>query len=133
MLPAVPSGENFTSSNSKVVKKTGKAKTAYQERALITVLLVSIIIKAKMRGRTSVKIMAGTTDATVTKYQNQLSLPIKYAIKEIIKVIFPVPENEKIRTGMGASQSRYQKSPLNPLEKYQHSPETTIIVIIKNL
>ena len=77
MLPAVPSGENVMSRNSKVVKKTGKAKIAYQESVLITVLLVIIIIKAKAKGSARVKIIAGISVATVTKYENQLSLPIK--------------------------------------------------------
>ena len=39
------------------------------------------------------------------------------------KVIFTVALNEIIRTGIGAIHNRYQKSPLNPLEKYQHNPE----------
>jgi hypothetical protein len=67
MLPAVPSGENFTRRNSKVVKKTGKANIAYQELVLITVLLVIMIINAKTKGRKRVKIIAGTTVATVIK------------------------------------------------------------------
>ncbi len=47
-------------------------------------------------------------------------------MKEIIKVIFHVALNEMIRTGIGASHNRYQKSPFNPLEKYQHNPEKII-------
>ena len=77
MLPAVPSAENFISRNSKVVKKTGNAKTEYHEFDLITTLRVMIIINAKIKGRANVKIIAGTTVATVTKYENQLNLPIK--------------------------------------------------------
>ena len=77
MLPAVPSGENFITRNSKVVKKTGKAKTEYQEPILITVHLVMITIKAKNKERARVKIIAGTTVATITKYENQLSFPFK--------------------------------------------------------
>ena len=106
MLPAVPSGENFITINSKVVKKTGKAKTEYQEPLLITVHLVMITIKAKNNERAMVKIMAGTTVTTITKYETQLNLPIKYAIKEIIKAAFPVDLNERTRTGIGASHRR---------------------------
>ena len=67
MLAAVPSGENFISRNSKMVKKTGKAKMLYQELVLIIVLLVRTIIKAKIKGSASVKIMAGITVATDIK------------------------------------------------------------------
>lgn len=67
MLAAVPSGENFIRINSKLVKKTGKAKMPYHELVLRTVLLVRTIIKAKTKESESVKIMAGITVATVTK------------------------------------------------------------------
>ena len=77
MLPAVPSAENFIKRNSKVVKKTGKAKTEYHDLLLITVLLVISIIKAKINGSATVKIMAGTKVATLARKENQLSLPIK--------------------------------------------------------
>jgi len=108
MLAAVPSGENLIIRNSKAVKKSGRAKMLYQELVLRTVLRVKTIIKAKTKGSASVKIIAGITVATVTKYVNQLSLPIKYAIKEIIKVIFPVVCSEIINRGIGASHNRYQ-------------------------
>ena len=54
-------------------------------------------------------------------------------MKEIIKVIFPDALNEIIKTGIGATHSRYQKSPVNPLEKYQHNPEKIIPAITKTL
>jgi hypothetical protein len=51
-------------------------------------------------------------------------------MKEITKAIFPVTLSEIIRIGTGASHSKYQKSPLNPFEKYQHNPEKIIAEII---
>jgi hypothetical protein len=70
--------------------------------------LVKVIIMPKKKAKAIVKIIAGIRVATLTKYVNQLSLPIKYAMKEITKPIFPVTLNEIIRTGTGASHSRYQ-------------------------
>ena len=67
MLAAVPSGENFISKNSKVVKKTGNAKMLYHELVLIMVLLVRTIMEAKNKGGRSVKIMAGINVATAIK------------------------------------------------------------------
>jgi hypothetical protein len=67
MLPAVPSDENVINKNSKAVKKTGNAKTEYQELILITILLLSIIINAKNKGSKIVKMTAGTMVATVTR------------------------------------------------------------------
>jgi len=45
--------------------------------------------------------------------------------------------NEMIRTGIGANHNRNQKSPLRPLEKYQHNPEKIIThvtdtILVKN-
>jgi hypothetical protein len=54
-------------------------------------------------------------------------------MKEIIKAAFAVALNEMIRTGIGASHSKYQKFPFNPLEKYQHIPEKIIAAIAKIL
>jgi hypothetical protein len=51
----------------------------------------------------------------------------------MIKVIFPVALNERTRTGIGAIHNKYQKSPVNPLEKYQHNPEKIIPAITKTL
>jgi len=46
--------------------------------------------------------------------------------------------NEIIKIGIGAIHSRYQKLPLNPVEKYQHRPDiiteaTTRILLMKRL
>lgn len=51
----------------------------------------------------------------------------------MIKAIFPATLNEMIKTGIGAIHNRYQKSPLNPLEKYQHNPEKIIPATTKAL
>jgi hypothetical protein len=42
------------------------------------------------------------------------------------KVALPELLSEIKRTGIGATQSIYQKSPDNPSEKYQHNPEKVI-------
>ena len=91
------------------------------------------MINAKVNGKTSVKIIAGTSVATFTKYENQLNLPMRYAKKEITKVCFADALNEIIKTGTGASHNKYQKSPLRPLAKYQHIPDKIIAVGIKPL
>ena len=49
------------------------------------------------------------------------------------KAILPVALHEITRTGIGAIHSRYQKSPFNPLEKYQHNPEKIMPAITKAL
>lgn len=67
MLPAVPSGENVINKNSKVVKKTGNAKTEYHVLIVRIVLLVISIIKAKVSGSVMVKMIAGIMVATVTR------------------------------------------------------------------
>ena len=67
MLPAVPSFDKEQSKNSKVVKKTGNTNTEMKELVFKTVFLVITIIKAKIRGRSSVKIKAGINVAIVVK------------------------------------------------------------------
>ena len=67
MLAAVPSFEKLINNHSNAVKNTGNARTAYHEVVLTIIFLVRTIITAKSRGRTMVKIIAGTIVATVTK------------------------------------------------------------------
>jgi len=67
MLAAVPSGENLINRNSKTVKKTGKTKVQYQELILIITFLLTVIITAKNKERTIIKIIAGTSFTTVAK------------------------------------------------------------------
>jgi hypothetical protein len=77
MLPAVPSAENLDNKNSKVVNKIGKAKIAYHGLPLRMILRAAQTMSAKITESKTVKTIAGTMVATVTRYENQLNLPIK--------------------------------------------------------
>lgn len=47
-------------------------------------------------------------------------------MKEMKKIVFAVYLNEISKIGIGANHKRYQKSPYNPFEVYQHNPENMI-------
>ena len=77
MLAALPSGERFINKNSKKVKKTGNANKPNQTFVFKKTVLEIRTITEKIKDNAIVKIIAGIKVATVTKYENQLSLPIK--------------------------------------------------------
>ncbi|GAA3944186.1 hypothetical protein GCM10022209_44790 [Chitinophaga oryziterrae] len=98
-------------------KNIGKAKTEYQAFNFNAVDLVRIMIPAKINDGANVKNIAGSIVVTFTKYQNQLNLPIRYAINEARKVTFFEFAIARQIIGTGASHTRYQKSPFNPFPK----------------
>jgi hypothetical protein len=117
MLAAVPSGANFISKYSNVEKNKGKARREYHAFNFNAVDLLRIMIPAKINAGANVKIIAGKIVATLTKYQNQLSLPIKYVINEARKATLPEFTIARQIIGIGAIHTRYQKSPFNPFPK----------------
>jgi hypothetical protein len=75
------------------------------------------MIPAKINDGAKVKNIAGNIVVTFTKYQNQLNLPIRYAINEAQKATFFEFTTARQIIGIGASHTRYQKSPINPFPK----------------
>jgi hypothetical protein len=84
------------------------------------------MIKAKINGSSSVKIMAGIKVATLSRYENQLNRPMRYAVKDAINAIFAEDRNDINNTGIGANQTRYQKSPFKPVLTNHKAPEKRI-------
>ena len=108
MLPAVPSGEYRMTRNSKKVNNAGNANTLNHDVVCNTSFLVIVMIRAKISGTVTVKMITGTRGATFNRKKNKLNLPIKYAIKATIKALLPLTCNAITKTGIGAIQSRYQ-------------------------
>jgi hypothetical protein len=117
ILVAVPSGANFINKYSNAEENTGKAKSEYQAFNFNAVDLLRRMIPAKINAGPNVKNIAGTIVATLTRYQNQLNLPIRYAINEARKVTFFEFTSATQIIGTGASHTRYQQSPIKPFPK----------------
>lgn len=108
ILVAVPCGEVCIATYSYAAKNKGKIKSEYHLFKHKVADLLSNMIPAKISAGNMVNITAGISGATLARYPNQLNLPIRYAVKDMVNVTRFEWLTDKYNRGMGAIHTRYQ-------------------------